>query len=95
MEVRATAGCLRGKHKGLEGCFPRRCSSIRMWTVVYIAPNLPAAEMIKELLEKEGVLIMLRPVGAPHLGASGNYEILVPELEVEEAHEIISGFFGS
>ncbi|MDI9441181.1 MAG: DUF2007 domain-containing protein [Firmicutes bacterium] len=65
-----------------------------MWTVVYIAPNRPLAEMLKELLENGGILPMLRPIGAPHLGDSGSVEILVPESEVEEANEIIAAAFG-
>ncbi len=65
-----------------------------MWTVVYIAQNRPLADMLKELLENEGVLTMMRPLGAPHLGASGSVEILVPESEIEQAHEIISSSFG-
>lgn len=65
-----------------------------VWTVVYIAANRPIADMLKELLEGEGILAMLRPIGAPHLGASGSVEILVPESEIEEAHEIISSSFG-
>ncbi len=39
-----------------------------MWTVVYIASNRPVAEMLKELLEKDGILSMLRPIGAPPFG---------------------------
>ncbi len=65
-----------------------------MWTVVYIAPNKPMAEMMKELLEKEGVLVMLRPVGVPHMGGSANVEVLVPECEAEDAHELLSAAFG-
>lgn len=65
-----------------------------MWTVVYIAPNGPIAEMLKELLENGGILSMLRPIGAPHLGGSGSVEILVPESEVDEANEIIAASFG-
>lgn len=66
---------------------------IPMWTVVYIAPNRPTAEMIKELLEKEGILVNLRPVGVPHLGNSANVEVMVPESEAEEAHEVIATRF--
>lgn len=65
-----------------------------MWTVVYIASNRPIAEMLKELLESGGIVTMLRPIGAPHLGESGNVEILVPESEVDEANEIIAVSFG-
>jgi len=66
-----------------------------MWTVVYIAPNRTAAEMLKQVLAGEGLLVMLRPIGVPHLGDSGSVEILVPESEVEEAHEILSSAIGS
>lgn len=65
-----------------------------MWTVVYIAPNRPIAEMLKGLLEQAGLLPMLRSVGAPHLGDSASVEVLVPESEVDEANEIISASFG-
>lgn len=65
-----------------------------MWTVVYIAPNRATGEMIKELLENEGLLGMLRPVGVPHMGDSASVEVLVPESEVEEAHEFIASSFG-
>ncbi|MBS4025688.1 MAG: DUF2007 domain-containing protein [Clostridia bacterium] len=61
-----------------------------MWTVVYIASNRTIAEMLRGILEGEGLLVMLRPVGTPHFGESGSVEILVPESEVEEAHEILS-----
>jgi hypothetical protein len=62
-----------------------------MWTVVYVAPNRPTAEMIKELLTKEGLLVMLRGIGVPQLGDAGAVEILVPKGEVGEAHEILVG----
>jgi len=65
-----------------------------MWTVVYIAPNRPVAEMMKQLLEKEGLLVLLRPVGVPHMGNSANVEVMVPESEAEEAHEVLSSAFG-
>ncbi|NLJ81362.1 MAG: DUF2007 domain-containing protein [Firmicutes bacterium] len=65
-----------------------------MWTVVYIAPNRPVAEMLKELLENGGVLCMLRPLGVPHLGGAASIEILVPEGEVAEANEVIAASFG-
>ncbi|MFZ5943211.1 MAG: glutamate decarboxylase [Bacillota bacterium] len=61
-----------------------------MWTVVYIAPNRIIAEQLKQILVAEGVLVNLRSSGVPHLGDSGSVEILVPESEIEEAHEILS-----
>jgi hypothetical protein len=66
-----------------------------MWTVVYVAPNRAIADMLKELLDKEGFVVMLRPIGAPHLGAAASVEILVPESEVEDAMEVISSLIGS
>ncbi|HOB09362.1 MAG: DUF2007 domain-containing protein [Limnochordia bacterium] len=66
-----------------------------MWTVVYIAPNHAIAGMLKELLNNEGFVVMLRPVGPPHLGASGSVEILVPDSEAEEALEIITAAIGN
>lgn len=61
---------------------------------MYIAPNKSIAEMLKEVLAKEGLLVMLRSSGIPHFGASGSVEVLVPEGEVEEAHEILAGVLG-
>ncbi len=61
-----------------------------MWTVVYIAPNRTIAEMLKEILASEGLLVMLRSTGIPHFGDGGAVEILVPESEAEEAYEILS-----
>ena len=63
-----------------------------MWKVVIA--NRPIAEMLKELLEGDGILTMLRSLGAPHLGDSASVEILVPESEVDEANEIIAASFG-
>ncbi len=62
-----------------------------MWTVVYIAPNRTEAEMAKELLSAEGLLVMLRPAGIPQFGDGGPFEVLVPESEAESAQEILSG----
>ncbi|HHW40878.1 MAG TPA: DUF2007 domain-containing protein [Syntrophomonadaceae bacterium] len=61
-----------------------------MWTVVYIASNRTTAETLKKILNKEGLLVMLRPTGIPHFGDESTVEVLVPESEAEEAHEILS-----
>ena len=53
-----------------------------MWTVIHIAPNPSLAYKIKSALENEGIMVSLRQ-------ESGGTEILVSELEAEEAHEII------
>ena len=64
-----------------------------MWTVVYISPNKISAEQIKGILTGEGLLVMLRAIGIPHFGDSSAVEVLVPEIEAEEALEIINNSF--
>ncbi|MDA8227522.1 MAG: DUF2007 domain-containing protein [Desulfitobacterium hafniense] len=66
-----------------------------MWTVIYIAPNKVIAEKYKKLLNDEGMLVQLRSIGSGHLGEHASVEILVPESEAEEAHEIITSMMGS
>lgn len=65
-----------------------------MWTVVYIAPNSFMAEQLRDKLFREGVLVTLRTVGSSQTGESKSVEVLVPEAEIEEAHEIISETIG-
>ncbi|HAK72644.1 MAG TPA: hypothetical protein DCP36_01955 [Sporomusaceae bacterium] len=59
-----------------------------MWTVVYIASNRAQAEMLKNLLDREGILANTRPAGISMLG-DGIHEILVLESEADEAHAIL------
>jgi hypothetical protein len=59
--------------------------------VVYMAQNMTDAEMIKEILSAEGLLVMLRQAGIPQFGAGGAFEVLVPESEAESAQEILNG----
>ena len=61
-----------------------------MWTVVYIAPSRSTAESLQNVLSSEGLLVMLRNIGIPHVGDSSAVEILVPESEVDEAMEILN-----
>ena len=56
-----------------------------MWTVVYMAQNKEDADSIGKVLEEKGLLIM----GENNDEGELCYEILVPESEVNEAHEII------
>ncbi|MEW6307908.1 MAG: glutamate decarboxylase [Bacillota bacterium] len=65
-----------------------------MWTVVYIAPNRAIAQMLKDILSNEGVLVVLRTAGIPHLGEAAHVEVLVPEGEAQEAHDILCGVLG-
>jgi len=48
--------------------------------------------MLKGILDQEGILVMLRAAGVPHLGSSGSVEILVSSSEAEEANEILQGY---
>jgi len=57
-----------------------------MWTVVYIAPNRKIALTIKELLEFEGIMVNLKGSA----GDEQNVEIMVSDLEIEEANEVIN-----
>lgn len=56
-----------------------------MWTVIYIAPTEKAAERIKAKLTEEGFLVQIRPVNM----AKTQYEILVPEGELDEVQEVL------
>jgi hypothetical protein len=63
---------------------------LTMWTVVYIASSRKLAESLKATLIDEGLLVTLRSAGSSQVGDTGAHEILVPESEAEEAHEIIN-----
>ncbi|KUO66310.1 MAG: glutamate decarboxylase [Gracilibacter sp. BRH_c7a] len=60
-----------------------------MWTVIYIAPTKNIAEKYQQALAEEGILVQLRPVGSQQ-STSVSIEILVPESEAEEAHELLT-----
>lgn len=56
-----------------------------MWTVIYIAPSLKIAEKIQDHLVGEGFLVK---INASQHGKQ--YEILVPESEIDEVKEVLS-----
>lgn len=60
-----------------------------VWTVVYITQSHSIAERLRERLAQEGVLSKLRFSGEKDENAR-NFEILVPESEVDEASELLS-----
>jgi len=60
-----------------------------VWTVVYVASTRSLAERLRDILEKEGLLCMLRPVGSND-AEDHSVEILVPESEVDEASQLMS-----
>jgi hypothetical protein len=65
-----------------------------MWTVVYLAPNKEAADRIAKILSQEGLLTKVRESKSIIEGGSGYIEVLVPEMEVDEAHDILLEIIG-
>ena len=59
-----------------------------MWTVIHIAANRTQAEMLKSLLESEGLMAEVRPAGISMLG-DGLFEVLALESVAAEAREIL------
>jgi len=60
-----------------------------MWMVVYIAPNRKVANILKELLETEGIMVKLKE--SKFSGKEEkNIEVMVSEMEIEEANEVIN-----
>lgn len=57
-----------------------------MWQVIYIAPTLQMSERIKEKLGEEGFLVKVNPINL----AKQQYEILVPEIELEDVQEVLN-----
>ncbi|MBR4890469.1 MAG: hypothetical protein IKU15_04195 [Clostridia bacterium] len=60
-----------------------------MWTVIYITQNKDIATSVKKLLRDAGLLVKIRSVGLRSNTKYGCFEILLPEAEVEEGHNII------
>ncbi|MBZ4646618.1 MAG: hypothetical protein JG777_2107 [Clostridia bacterium] len=60
-----------------------------MWTVVYMAQSKEIVMKLQQVLEKEGLLVKIRPISKNLDNNDNYYEVLVPESEVEEAHSII------
>jgi len=75
--------------------FSKKVGGYLMWTVIYIAANKNLAEKYQKALAAEGILTKLRPVSSSPLSNSTATEILVPESEAEEAHEILTEIIGS
>ena len=57
-----------------------------MWTVIYIAPTKKIADRIEQKLTEEGFLVKIRPINL----TKQQYEILVPEGELEEVQEVLN-----
>lgn len=62
-----------------------------MWTVIYIVSGRKAAEKIQKQFTEEGFLVKLRQVSI----AKEQYEILVPEAEIDEVQEVLKDILHS
>jgi len=60
-----------------------------MWTVVYMAQSKEIATRLQDILQKEGLLVKIRPISKNAENEDNYFEVLVPEAEVTEAHSII------
>ncbi len=60
-----------------------------MWRVVYMARTRTMADHINELLVREGFLIKLKPVYRNVPEEENYYEILAPNTEAQEIHNIL------
>ncbi|ACV59362.1 hypothetical protein [Alicyclobacillus acidocaldarius] len=56
-----------------------------MWTVIYIAPTSQQAERIRLRMTEEGFLVKVKKAR----GAKEQYEILIPESELDEAQDVL------
>jgi hypothetical protein len=56
------------------------------------ARNYAEAGMIKELLQDQGLLVMIRSAGLPHAAFGGQVEVLVPAEKAAAAEEIVRAF---
>jgi hypothetical protein len=62
-----------------------------MWTVIYIAPSKETAERMEQKLSEEGFLVKIRPSSL----SKNQYEILVPEGELDDVQEILNSILNS
>lgn len=65
-----------------------------MWTVIYIAPSRNSAESLKDALSREGILVSLRATGLSSQSGGSHFELMVPQGEAREAHEILNATLG-
>ncbi len=61
-----------------------------MWKVIYISPSAKMAQKIQEKLTEEGFLVKIRQTSV-----AKQYEILVPESEIDEIQEVLNSILHS
>lgn len=59
-----------------------------MWTVVYMTQNEESANTVGNILSEKKLLYKIRSVGEKY-DKDSCFEVLVPETEINEAHNII------
>ena len=59
-----------------------------MWTVVYMTQNEAIADKVTKLLSENNLIYKIRPVKNT-ADEDSCFEVLVPETEINEAHELI------
>ena len=57
-----------------------------MWKVIYIASTAKIAERIRQKLSEEGFLVQVRSTNL----SKNQFEILVPEGELDEVQEVLN-----
>ena len=65
------------------------------WVVVYIAPSRSTAESVREMLQREGLMVTIRPAGGMKASADGTFEVLVPSSEAKDATDLLSRVTGA
>ncbi len=60
-----------------------------MWTVVYVSRNKDKIDKLIGVLDRSGIITMLRPADRDGSCEGGAYEILVPKTELDQAQDII------
>ena len=68
------------------------------WVLVDKVPGQLQAEIMKGLLEAQGIMVWINQEGAAHayavsVGTLGMVEILVPSSEVEKAKQILEAYY--
>lgn len=68
----------------------------REWEVVFRAPNYALGGMLKEILEGEGMLVLVRSQsGLPQSAFGGPVELVVPKDQAEAARALVEAFVGA
>ena len=60
-----------------------------MWTSVYMSQNLETARVVRQKIEEDNILVMLRLIKVENGTGEDCFELLVPSAELSEALDII------